>query len=102
MSDVFKFLLGEGPLDGAWFGERPKGERGDFWWRKHLRAEVERLMKQCEYPADGAGAIRAKTEDETIELCYSVCKTLSDTYGQDKMTELCAAAIRALKQNASQ
>jgi len=48
MSDVFKFLLGEGPLDGVWFGERPEGERGDFWWRKHLRAEVERLTKANE------------------------------------------------------
>jgi len=46
MNDVFKFLLGEGPLNGVWFGERPEGERGDFWWRKHLRAEVERLTNE--------------------------------------------------------
>ncbi len=34
---VIAFLLGEGPLDGVWFGEKHPTERGNFWWRKHLR-----------------------------------------------------------------
>lgn len=37
---VFKFLLGEGPLNGCHFSERPDGERGNYWWRKHLRAAL--------------------------------------------------------------
>lgn len=45
MSDVFKFLLGEGSIDGAWFGDLHPQAKGQFWWRKHLRAEIERLTR---------------------------------------------------------
>ena len=35
--EVVAFLKGEGPLGGQWFGDpKPAGERGNFWWRKHL------------------------------------------------------------------
>lgn len=34
---VFAFLLGEGPLDGTWFGEPRKPT---YWWRKYLRAAL--------------------------------------------------------------
>ena len=37
VSDVFSFLLGEKPLNGVWFGEKPEGVKGNFWWRTHLR-----------------------------------------------------------------
>lgn len=40
LSEVIAFLQGEGPLQGVWFGEKPEGERGNFWWRKHLRAAM--------------------------------------------------------------
>lgn len=33
---VLAFLKGEGQLNGADFGEKPKGERGEFWWRRFL------------------------------------------------------------------
>ena len=36
--EMIAFLMGEGPLEGCHFGERPEGERGNFWWRKRLRA----------------------------------------------------------------
>lgn len=36
--EVLAFLLGEGPLDGVWFGDKHPTERGAFWWRKNLRA----------------------------------------------------------------
>lgn len=36
--DVIKFLLGEGSLNGVWYGDpKPDNERGNFWWRKYLR-----------------------------------------------------------------
>ena len=37
VSDVFSFLLGEKPLNGVWFGEKPEGVKGNFWWRTNLR-----------------------------------------------------------------
>ncbi len=36
--DVAKFLLGEAALDGVWFGDPHPTERGNFWWRKWIRA----------------------------------------------------------------
>jgi hypothetical protein len=39
-NDVMKFLLGEGPLDGVWFGYPHPTERGMFWWRKYLRQYI--------------------------------------------------------------
>jgi hypothetical protein len=38
--DVIKFLLGEGELDGVWYGEHP-GNKGPFWWRTELRKLFE-------------------------------------------------------------
>lgn len=35
-ADVLAFLKGEGQLNGVDFGEKPKGERGEFWWRRYL------------------------------------------------------------------
>jgi hypothetical protein len=40
LSVVAAFLLGEGPLQGVWYGERPEGERCKYWWRIHLRAAI--------------------------------------------------------------
>lgn len=37
IDQVSKFLLGEAPLDGVWFGDKHPEKRGWFWWRKHLR-----------------------------------------------------------------
>ena len=38
MPPVVKFLLGEGELDGCWFGQtQPVGAIGPYWWRKYLR-----------------------------------------------------------------
>ena len=36
LDTIFKFLLGESPLDGLWFGER-RPDRGQWWWRTNLR-----------------------------------------------------------------
>ena len=47
--DVLAFLQGAAPLDGVWFGEKPGGERCQFWWRKYLPTSA--LDKQAE-PVD--------------------------------------------------
>ena len=36
-AEVYEFLMGTGPLEGCHFGDKPEGERGNFWWRKYLR-----------------------------------------------------------------
>jgi hypothetical protein len=35
-AEMDAFLLGEGPLDGAWFNSAPG--RRPYWWRTHLQA----------------------------------------------------------------
>lgn len=35
-AEVVRFLTGECPLDGVWFGEKHPTERGTYWWRKRL------------------------------------------------------------------
>src|SRR5258708_29887681 len=40
LREIGKFLLGEQPLMGFWFGERPAAAP-QFWWRKHLRAALK-------------------------------------------------------------
>ena len=40
---VFKFLLGEGELEGCSFGELRDCFAGDFWWRKCLREALAAL-----------------------------------------------------------
>jgi hypothetical protein len=47
LTTVHRFLLGEGPLDGAWFGERPAG-KPQYWWRNELRAARAAQEKQHE------------------------------------------------------
>ena len=44
--DILKFLLGEGKLDGVWFGDKHPTEKGAFWWRKHLRQHLEQAQLQ--------------------------------------------------------
>jgi hypothetical protein len=45
LPDVVKFLLGEGELDGAWYGDpRPVGAP-PFWWRKPLREVFARAIE---------------------------------------------------------
>lgn len=36
--EVLRFLDGVGGLRGSHFGEKPPTERGNYWWRKDLRA----------------------------------------------------------------
>ncbi len=37
---VVEFLLGEGPLDGVWYGDEHPTNPRPYWWRKHIRAAL--------------------------------------------------------------
>ncbi|CAB3845986.1 hypothetical protein LMG3482_01871 [Achromobacter deleyi] len=52
---VFAFLLGEGPLRGAHFGDRHPDERGAYWWRKDLMAALSAQ------PSGNPGELAAQT-----------------------------------------
>jgi hypothetical protein len=48
--ELLAFLCGDGPLDGHYFGEKPEHERGNFWWRKALRAAEKTALEQAGEP----------------------------------------------------
>src|SRR5690242_12184285 len=35
--ELYSFLMGEGALEGVWFGDLNEGFKGTFWWRALLR-----------------------------------------------------------------
>ena len=53
-ADVLAFLQGSAPLNGAWFGEKPDGERGQFWWRKYLPPAPQQAEPVTEAALKGA------------------------------------------------
>lgn len=56
--ELYAFLMGEGPLEGVWFGELNDGFRGAFWWRALLRCAAG-------WPAP---AIEAAPTGETTQI----------------------------------
>ena len=48
LREVAAFLLGEGELDGVGFGDPHPTERGNYWWRKHLRAALAQPEPEIE------------------------------------------------------
>jgi len=52
--EFFKFLHGEVPWNGTWFGEYAPGQRGAYWWRKHLKAALESLIAAPAAPVQQA------------------------------------------------
>lgn len=55
-SDVVKYLLGEAPLRGHWFGEKHPPEGKPYWWRKHLR---ETALQSPAVPREVVDALRS-------------------------------------------
>lgn len=45
LPEVIKFLLGEAPLDGHWFGDS-YARGGKFWWRPELRKLFEHKTRK--------------------------------------------------------
>jgi hypothetical protein len=59
---VFAFLLGTGPLDGLWFGDKPNDRAGAYWWRRHLRAALSSLPVSGE--VDWRAGLKAAFDDK--------------------------------------
>lgn len=54
---AFDFLLGAGPLCGAWFGETPEGAK-PYWWREHLRKAIAAQPQQAVAVTDEVRRLR--------------------------------------------
>ncbi|MDP9196105.1 MAG: DUF551 domain-containing protein [Pseudomonadota bacterium] len=71
LDEVVKFLCGQGPLNGVWFGEKPEGETGNFWWRKHLR---KALNTRANIPSQEWRPIEEAPKDGTNVLLFNPAK----------------------------
>jgi len=114
LEEVVAFLCGEGPLCGQHFGEGPPaGERGNFWWRKYLRAalttpsaklaEVERERDEARsqfdhhvvWASDQSVAIEAKLSKAVEALnaaqALATCCMAAGCYSHEELTEMARA-----------
>jgi hypothetical protein len=64
LEGVVKFLLGERPLDGRWFGDDPpvtaSGMKRHYWWRTDLRKAHADMAKRLEAAERDASPVRCK------------------------------------------
>jgi hypothetical protein len=49
-TEMLKFLNGEAPLDGVWFGENHPIEKGAYWWRKRLNTTPQQRKPLTDAP----------------------------------------------------
>lgn len=90
---VFKFLLGEGPLDGLWFGDLGKAP---FWWRKHLRAALRQdslggVLEEISY-----SAVRHQVLEEAAKECDALGR-MAPNQQRGLGYDIAAKCIRELK-----
>ncbi|WP_303763854.1 hypothetical protein [Sphingobium yanoikuyae] len=86
--ELLAFLCGDGPLDGHYFGEKPDHERGNFWWRKALRAAENAALEQAGEPVvdvcpecGGSGEIFSHADDCWSDDC-ALALGIDDCDGQ--------------------
>lgn len=90
-ADVLAFLQGSAPLNGAWFGEKPDGERGQFWWRKYLPPAPQ----QAE-PAVEAYAVQSAVLIER-EACARLCESTTAAWTQHLYNDACMDCAKAIR-----
>ena len=39
--DIQRFLMGNGPLEGVWFGDPHPTRKEQFWWREVIRERAQ-------------------------------------------------------------
>lgn len=71
--ELVRFLLGEAPLEGIWFGDSKelRGGKPTYWWRKRLRAMLgspELVYDKATKSIAHSGAGAAMTEERAREI----------------------------------
>ncbi len=67
--EFIKFLHGAVPWNGTWFGEYAPGERGAYWWRKHLDEAIAALIAAPAAPQQAEPVAQIGWADEFGNLC---------------------------------
>ena len=80
--EFIKFLHGAVPWNGTWFGEYAPGERGAYWWRKHLDEAIAALIAAPAAPqqAEPVGYfVNDESDDQWHQVDYEQ-RNGADTY----------------------
>jgi hypothetical protein len=83
LQTVVRFLCGEGPMDGVWFGEPHPRERGKYWWRKYLRAATSPATPAAtasQESAPGQEAVASEIFKSYMKNCEDL-RIAPDLYG---------------------
>ena len=80
--EFIKFLHGAVPWNGTWFGEYAPGEKGAYWWRKHLDEAIAALIAAPAAPqqAEPVGYfVNDESDDQWHQVDYEQ-RNGADTY----------------------
>lgn len=91
LREIHKFLLGEGKLDGLWFGDKKDGVT--FWWRNKLSAILTAAGDQQPAPA-GMVLVPRELTDEMEAAWFDAPRAVNET-GAKVFQEAYAAMLAA-------
>ena len=76
--DIQRFLMGNGPLEGVWFGDEHPTREGAFWWRSVIRERADEGYRNTREP-DVIGLLReARPFINKVSLSPTVLRQLHD------------------------
>ena len=89
--DIQCFLMGYGPLEGVWFGEKHPTREGNFWWRAVIR---ERVTNTRATPS--ADAALSATDGRKAGEANAPCGDLEEARCGDVGANLCNACSQPI------
>lgn len=104
---IYKFLMGEGSIDGCWFGDRHSTLRGAFWWRSMLchSAEAYTHSAQPVQPVEPVDLRQAALIDlayiNGAKAGWNMCVAGDDSQFK-KLTEGVVECVNVLKNTRTQ
>ena len=95
--EFIKFLHGAVPWNGTWFGEYAPGERGAYWWRKHLDEAIAALIAAPAAPQQAEPVeIVPRVWRETLRKLTFMARTSGGTPGPDEGLQTACAEAETL------
>jgi len=95
--ELIKFLHGAVPWNGTWFGECAPGERGAYWWRKHLDEAIAALIAAPAAPQQAEPVeIVPRVWREALRKLTFMARTSGGTPGPDEGLQTACAEAETL------
>ena len=95
--EFIKFLHGAVPWNGTWFGEYAPGEKGAYWWRKHLDEAIAALIAAPAAPQQAEPVeIVPRVWREALRKLTFMARTSGGTPGPDEGLQTACAEAETL------